>query len=148
MKIKSRNMTFAAALFALLQLTASCASEKNDEHDLTFESFNQCIWNIADNNDEFVYLSKKPSIVLFYDENSEPCKSIMPIADSLSSKYGQTIDFYKTNVATEQALCNSLKISVTPTIILFSNDSKPLVVEGLRPQREYENIIEKRISKE
>ncbi len=112
---------------------------------MTYDDFCSTIWDISKNSDEVVVKTKTPSAVLFYTEKSLPCLDIEPITDSLSKLYEDKIEFYKVDAEQEQVLCNSLKINLLPTIILFSKEHKPLVVEGQLPLREYMLIFDKQL---
>jgi len=60
----------------------------------------------------------------------------------MQEKHKGQITFYSVDVEAEQALGNSFKIDIVPTVMLFPKDGQPQMVQGLRSQDDYEKLID------
>lgn len=78
-------------------------------------------------------------IIDFFSTYCEPCKELAPIYEKLSEIY-TTISFYKLNCDTRDAnlkvLIKTLKITVVPSIYLFSS-GKLISIIGTNELSEY-----------
>jgi len=134
-------------IFAVLGFLTSflgCSSEKSSGpiESLTYDTFIEKVWDFKSHPDEFVGRSKKPCVVVFTSAKSEPCQNLQPIIEALQDKHKGKIVFYSVDIEAEQALGNSFKIDVVPTVLFLPKEGQPTMIQGLRSQTEYEKIIE------
>jgi len=132
-------------IFIIFSLFIGCSSEKNSDpiEPLTYDTFIEKVWDFKSQPDECVYLGKKPSVVMFVSPTSEPCQNLKPIFEALQEKHKDKVVFYSVDVEAEQALGNSFKVDVVPTVMLFPKEGQPTIVQGLRSQADYEKLIDK-----
>jgi thioredoxin-like negative regulator of GroEL len=100
------------------------------------------VWDFKSHPDEFAGRNKKPCVVVFSSAQSEPCQKLQPIIEAMQEKHKGQITFYSVDVEAEQALGNSFKIDIVPTVMLFPKDGQPQMVQGLRSQDDYEKLID------
>lgn len=131
-------------IFGLLIGFSSCSSKKNSGpiEPLTYDTFIEKVWDFKSQPDEFAGRNKKPCVIIFSSSQSEPCKKLQPIIEALQKKHKDQVTFYSVDVEAEQALGNSFKIDIVPTVMLFPKDGQPQMVQGLRSQTEYDKIVD------
>ena len=132
-------------IITTLVILAACSGSKSTdaiEH-LTYDTFIEKVWDFKSHPEECVYLGKKPSVVMFVSPTSEPCQNLKPIFEVLQEKHKDKVVFYSVDVEAEQALGNSFKVDVVPTVMLFPKEGQPMIVQGLRSQADYEKLIDK-----
>ena len=143
-----RHFIHILIILGLLIGFSSCSSEKSSGpiESLTYDTFIEKVWDFKSHPDEFVRQSKKPCVVVFTSAKSEPCQKLQPIIEALQDKNKGKIEFYSVDVEAEQALGNSFKIDVVPTVLLLPKEGQPTMIQGLRSQTEYEKIVDQLIS--
>lgn len=74
-------------------------------------------------SDEFYALinSEKPVFIDFYAPWCGPCRKMMPMVDSLKTKYKDTIITVKINADASKKLMKELEISSVPYLVLYQN---------------------------
>ena len=84
-------------------------------------------------SDEFYALiqSEKPVFIDFYAPWCGPCRKMMPMVDSLKTKYKDTIITVKINADASKKLMKELKISSVPYLVLYQNGKKINSYNGL-----------------
>lgn len=84
--------------------------------------------------DEFVSLiasgSSQPIFVDFYATWCRPCRKMMPVVASLSSKYGSRMSFCRVDVDKAKNISNTYQISSIPTFIIFKNGTPAFSITG------------------
>jgi thioredoxin len=109
------------------------------EH-LTKETFKEKIFDY-ENNKEWVYKGKNPSIIDFYAKWCGPCKIVAPILEELSEEYKFKVDIYKVNTEEEQELAAVFGISSIPSILFIPVDDKPQMSLGALPKETFRQLI-------
>lgn len=134
---------FISLIITTLIILTACSGNKSTDpiEPLSYDTFIEKVWDFKSHPDEYVYLGKKPSVVMFVSPTSEPCKNMRPIFEALQEEHKGKVVFYSVDVEAEQALGNSFKVDVVPTIMLFPKEGQPTIVQGLRSQADYEKLV-------
>lgn len=137
-----KHIVFFAVL-GFLTTFLGCSSEKSSDpiESLTYDTFIEKVWDFKSHPDECVFIGRKPSVAMFVVPKSEPCQSLKPIFEALQEKHKGKVVFYSVDVEAEQALGNSFKVDVVPTVMLFPKEGQPTMVQGLRSQADYEKLV-------
>ncbi len=99
------------------------------------------------NFEKEVLESKVPVLVDFWAEWCAPCRMLSPIIDSLAGKYSkEKIKIYKLNVDENPAIAAKYSIMAIPTIIIFKDGKVVERVTGIRPEKDFIDMIERVIN--
>lgn len=90
---------------------------------------------------EWKYKGERPCIIDFYTTWCGPCKRLAPIMDELSEKYCGQVDFYKADTERERELDQVFQISSIPQVLYIPVEGKPMLLKGLYPKENIEEII-------
>lgn len=110
------------------------------EH-LTKESFKEKIFNYEDNK-EWKYAGKLPSIIDFYADWCGPCKMVAPVLEELAEEYSGKIDIYKVNTEDQQELAAAFGVRSIPSILFCPTDDKPQMSMGALPKESFVQAID------
>ena len=84
------------------------------------------------------YNGDLPCVIDWYAEWCQPCKTISPILEQLSSEYSGKINFYKIDVDKEYELSNSFNIKSIPMLMFITKKGEISTLTGSYPK---ENIL-------
>jgi thioredoxin len=93
--------------------------------------------------DEFYALinSDIPVFIDFYAPWCAPCRKMMPLIDSIQTKYRDEIRVVKINVDASKRLVKQLKLSSVPYFSFYKNGAKLFEHFGLLNQSEIESVL-------
>ena len=102
---------------------------------LTADNFNDVI-----DTDKLIFID-------FWAEWCAPCRMLGPIVEKLAEKYREQVIIGKINVEEQQSLAQHFQVSGIPSIFIIKDKQVIENLVGVRPQAEYEKIIESVIEK-
>lgn len=108
---------------------------------ITTEQFKARIFDYK-NNKEWKYEGDKPCVIDFYTTWCGPCKRLAPIMEEMSQKYCDQVAFYKADTERERELAYVFGINSIPQVLYIPIEGKPMMLKGLYPKEEIENIID------
>ena len=108
---------------------------------ITTEQFKQQVFNYRKDT-TWNYLGKRPCVIDFYTTWCGPCKRLAPIMETLSEKYKGKVVFYKADTEQERELAYVFQIASIPQVLYVPKTGKPMLLKGLYPQENIEQIIE------
>ena len=108
---------------------------------ITTDEFKQQVFNYQKDT-TWNYLGKRPCVIDFYTTWCGPCKRLAPIMESLSEKYKGKVVFYKADTEKERELAYVFQIASIPQVLYVPKSGKPMLLKGLYPQENIEQIIE------
>lgn len=134
---------FISLIITTLIILTACSGSKSTDaiEPLTYDTFIEKVWDFKSHPDECVYIGRKPCVIMFVSPTSEPCQNMKPIFEALQEEHKDKVVFYSVDVEAEQALGNSFKVDVVPTVMLFPKEGQPTIVQGLRSQADYEKLV-------
>ena len=68
-----------------------------------------------------IFLSNKPSLVLFYEKYSMESNEAMHVLEDIKTEYKDSINIVKLNSVTDISLFTQFNITKIPTVIIFEN---------------------------
>ena len=107
---------------------------------LTKNSFLEKVFNYEENKD-WKFEGKLPTIIDFYADWCGPCKMIAPILEELSDEYEGKVNIYKIDTEAEQELAAAFAIRSIPSLLFIPKDEPPQMANGALPKQELERII-------
>ena len=107
---------------------------------LTKETFTEKVFDF-ENSDKWNFKGNKPAIIDFYADWCQPCKTVAPILDELSTEHTD-IDFYKINTEEQSALAMAFQIRSIPSILFIPVNGEPQMAVGALPKDVIEKAIE------
>jgi len=102
------------------------------EH-LTRESFLEKVFDY-ENNKEWKFEGKLPTIIDFYADWCGPCKMVAPILDELAEEYDGKMNIYKIDTEAEQELAGAFGIRSIPSMLFIPVKDKPRMSVGALPK--------------
>lgn len=108
---------------------------------ITTEQFQKKVFNYK-NDTTWNYLGKRPCVIDFYTTWCGPCKRLAPIMETLSEKYKGKVVFYKADTEQERELAYVFQIASIPQVLYVPKNGKPMLLKGLYPQENIEQIID------
>ena len=108
---------------------------------ITTEQFKQQVFNYRKDT-TWNYLGKRPCVIDFYTTWCGPCKLLAPIMETLSEKYKGKVVFYKADTEQERELAYVFQIASIPQVLYVPKTGQPMLLKGLYPQENIEQIIE------
>jgi len=111
------------------------------EH-LTKETFKEKIFNYEENT-EWKFEGKLPTIIDFYADWCGPCKMLAPVLEELSKEYEGKVDIFKINTEDEQELSAMFGIRSIPSILFIPVNGKPKMSTGALPKTTFKDVISK-----
>ncbi len=122
----------------------SQSSNQSKVKHLGYDSFRAKIFDF-ENNKEWNYKGKKPSIVEFYADWCGPCKVIAPVLDEVSVKYDGKVNIYKINVDREGTLASMFGVRGIPTFLFIPVNEKPYMSSGMISKKSLISEIETKL---
>jgi thioredoxin len=104
------------------------------------QEFKELVYDFQKNPNNFIFNGKKPLLLDFYADWCAPCKSLMPIIDSLSI-INQDVDFFKLNVEDESDVTAFFNIRNIPYLLLINKEGEKKTISGYKSKDELQNII-------
>ena len=124
-----------SGLFSVLSVRA------DDVVYITTEQFKARIFDYR-NEKDWNYRGDKPCVIDFYTTWCGPCKRLAPIMEELSQKYCDQVWFYKADTERERELAYVFGINSIPQVLYIPVEGKPMLLKGLYPKENIEQIIE------
>jgi len=109
------------------------------EH-LTTQSFKEKVFNY-DENKEWKFEGKNPTIIDFYADWCGPCKMVAPVLEELKAEYDGKVDIYKVDTEAEAELSQAFGIKSIPSILFIPTDSQPQMAQGALPKDSFVQAI-------
>ncbi len=107
---------------------------------LTKATFLEKVFNYEENKD-WKFEGKRPTIIDFYADWCGPCKMIAPVLEELSDEFEGKVDIYKIDTEAEQELAAAFAIRSIPSLLFIPKDEAPQMANGVLPKQELEKII-------
>lgn len=140
------------AIMALSLLAVSCGSGTNKKTknkddmktiQLTLKDFNEKVYDLNQEGDDWKYLGDKPAIIDFYADWCGPCKMVAPILEELAEEYDGQIYIYKVDTEKERDLAAAFAIRSIPSLLFIPADgSQPQMARGAMPKKDLKEVID------
>lgn len=127
-------------LLTLCALSLSTGAKAEVRY-ITTEQFQEQVFNYKKDT-VWNYLGKRPCVIDFYTTWCGPCKRLAPIMETLSEKYKGKVVFYKADTEKERELAYVFRIASIPQVLYVPKSGQPMLLKGLYPQENIEQIIE------
>lgn len=113
------------------------------EH-LTNESFKEKIFDytLITEDKDIDYKNEVPTIIDFYADWCQPCKTVSPILEELSKEYEGKVNIFKVNTEEEPMLSASFGIRSIPSFLFIPTSGKPQMAQGALPKDTFKKAIE------
>lgn len=99
-----------------------------------------------ENDQNWNYLSDKPSVIYFYSDWCRPCKSMNPIISDISLEYASLVNFYKVNVDEDKELVKLFSVQGIPSFVFMAKTVLPKIVVGVQTKDDLRVNISRIIS--
>ncbi|MBR1922670.1 MAG: thioredoxin fold domain-containing protein [Paludibacteraceae bacterium] len=132
-----RYWTLTLLVWGLLFSTRAVA----EVHYITTEQFRSRVFDYTTDT-VWQYRGKQPCVIDFYTTWCGPCKRLAPIMDTLSNKYKGKVVFYKADTEKERELAYVFQIASIPQVLYVPKSGKPMLLKGLYPRQNIEQIID------
>lgn len=132
-----RLLPLLLIVWAALPLTRASAEVTY----ITTEQFRKQVFDYKTDT-TWNYLGKRPCVIDFYTTWCGPCKRLAPIMETLSEKYKGKVVFYKADTEKERELAYVFQIASIPQVLYVPKSGQPMLLKGLYPQENIEQIIE------
>ena len=133
--MRKRVYILLLGLFSVLSMRA------DDVVYITTEQFKARIFDYK-NEKDWKYRGDQPCVIDFYTTWCGPCKRLAPIMDELSQKYCDQVRFYKADTERERELAYVFGINSIPQVLYIPVEGKPMLLKGLYPKENIEQIID------
>lgn len=94
------------------------------------------------NFEEEVLKSSQPVLVDFWAEWCPPCRALAPTIERLADAYAGKIKVGKVDTDSNRNTALKYNISSIPTVMLFKNGQVVQKFVGLRPERDYKEVLD------
>jgi len=88
----------------------------------------------------------KPVLLDFWAGWCAPCMMVGPSIENLSQKYADSAVIGKVNIDEQRSLAEQFGIMSIPTVYVIKNGKVVGSAVGVRPQKYYEDILDKAIA--
>ena len=95
------------------------------------------------NFDAEVLQSDKPVVVDFWAEWCAPCRQIKPIIKELADQYADRVKVVTLDVDSNPGTAGKFGVRAIPTILAFQGGQVMAQLQGARPRRDFEEMVEK-----
>ena len=133
--MRKKGLVLLLGLFSVLGVWA------DDVVYITTEQFKARIFDYK-NEKDWKYQGDKPCVIDFYTTWCGPCKRLAPIMEELSQKYCDQVRFYKADTERERELAYVFGINSIPQVLYIPVEGKPMLLKGLYPKENIEQIID------
>ncbi len=89
-----------------------------------------------------VLQSDKPAIIDFWAEWCAPCRQISPIIKDLAEQYGDQVKIVKMDIDSSPGTAGKYGVRGIPTILAFKGGEVVQQIQGARPKRDFEEMIQ------
>lgn len=128
-------------LFVFTCLAQFIAAEVNY---ITTDEFKAKVFNYTTDS-IWNYRGKKPCVIDFYTTWCGPCKRLAPIMEELSETYKGKVLFFKADTEKERELAYVFQISSIPQVLYIPVKGKPILLKGLYPKENIQQIIDENL---
>ena len=90
-----------------------------------------------------VLQSDKPVVVDFWAEWCAPCRQIKPIIKELAQEYADRVKVVTLDVDSNPGTAGKFGVRAIPTILAFQGGQVMAQLQGARPRRDFEEMVEK-----
>jgi thioredoxin 1 len=102
------------------------------------------IVDVTDQNFEAEILkSDQPVVIDFWAEWCAPCRQISPIIHELAEQYGDRVKVVKMDIDSNPNTPGKYGIRAIPTILTFKDGEVVDQIQGARPKKDIQAVIEK-----
>ncbi len=109
-------------------------------------TYEKNILMLTDNNFDTV-ISENPLVLVdFWAPWCNPCKTLLPIIESLAEIYKEKILFGKIDISINAEIPTRYGITSIPTLIVLKNQKLMETIIGMQEKINIQNILEKYIS--
>lgn len=88
---------------------------------------------------------KKPVLICFLEEWSEPCKEMEPIVDELNERLAGMAEVYSIDLEGAPLIAARLSINTIPALVLFVNGEPVQKIFGVRSLEDSFRILHKHL---
>jgi thioredoxin 1 len=106
---------------------------------LTIETFKEKVFDYTQGQ-IWLFKGNNPAIIDFYADWCEPCKTIAPLLEELSTEY-PIIDFYKIDIEAQSELAMTFGIKSIPSILFIPLSGQPQLSVGAIPKEVFKQAI-------
>ncbi len=111
--------------------------------ELTFERFVEIVGSSVKTNNLRL---EKPMMINFYASWCPVCQEVMEIVEKIEGEY-EKVDSFKVDTDEDVILSSFFGVVSLPTIVLFSNGEKPVLLKGRKSEGELRKMFEDTIMK-
>lgn len=96
--------------------------------------------------DREVIQSEVPVVVDFWGEHCAPCRVIAPILRELAARYDGRVKIVKLDSDSNGDTMVRYQVLALPTVLAFANGTVVGQLNGSRPRRDFEDLIERALA--
>ena len=82
-------------------------------------------------------------LVDLFSDRCPPCQMLAPTISSLADKYSRKVTVCKVNLDRVPAIAREYGVMAIPTVLIIKDGKEVTRLVGLRPEREYANLLDK-----
>jgi len=90
---------------------------------------------------------KRPVLIDFWADWCAPCKSLMPILETLANEYAGAFLLAKVNADEQQAITSQFGVRSLPTVMLVKDGQPVDGFTGAQPEPQVRELLEKYLPK-
>lgn len=131
----------------LLVCTTACSLKKDSKvQHLTYQGFNEKIWDLEKHPDSFAFKGNTAVIVDFYAKWCGPCVKLLPIMEKMANEYEGDLTIYKVDMDKEKDLATVFKIQGLPAMLCISSTGSHVRrYNGLPSEEDLRTIIKEEL---
>jgi thioredoxin 1 len=92
--------------------------------------------------EEEVLKSDKPVVIDFWAEWCAPCRQIAPIIKELAAEHGDQVKIVKMDIDSSPSTPGKYGVRAIPTILAFKDGQVVQQLQGARPKRDFESMVQ------
>ena len=89
-----------------------------------------------------VLKSDKPVVIDFWAEWCAPCRQIAPIIKELAAEHGDQVKIVKMDIDSSPGTPGQYGVRAIPTILAFKDGQVIQQLQGARPKRDFDAMVE------